>query len=106
MRETIKDNRGMKIGSYESFLNGKTIVYDENGAKLGEIRPEGNFLVAYNKNGIKMAKWNEKDDCTYDKNNRKNGKGIILAELCEKERGSHVIPSGGIHSGVSCQFFS
>lgn len=42
MRETIKDNRGMKIGSYESFLNGKTIVYDKNGAKLGESRPEGN----------------------------------------------------------------
>ena len=78
MRETIKDNRGMKIGSYESFLNGKTIVYDKNGAKLGEIRPEGSFLVAYNKNGIKMAKWNEKDDCTYDKNNRKLGKGNML----------------------------
>lgn len=34
------------------------------------------------------------------------GKGIIFAELCEKERGSHVIPGGGVHSGVSCQLFS
>jgi hypothetical protein len=25
-----------------------------------------------------MAKWNEKDDCTYDKNNRKLGKGNML----------------------------
>ena len=81
MRQIIKDNRGMKIGSYESFSNGKTIVYDKNGAKLGEIRPEGNSLVAHNKIGVKIAKWNEKDDCTYDKMNKKLGKGNLLLEM-------------------------
>lgn len=81
MRENIKDKRGMKIGSYESFLNGKTIVYDKMGRKLGEIRPEGSYLVAYDSRGIKMAKWNERDDWTYDKNNRRICKGNVLLDM-------------------------
>lgn len=81
MREIIKNNRGIKIGSYESSLNGKTIVYDKKGAKLGEIRPNGNYLEAYNKKGVKMAKWNERDDCTYDSKNKKLGKGNLLLEM-------------------------
>lgn len=78
MKETLKDKRGMKYGAIETSLNGRTVVYDKNNIKIGEIRPEGNFLVAYNKMNIKMGKWNEKDDCTYDKMNRKLGKGNML----------------------------
>ncbi len=78
MKETIKDKRGMKIGSYDKQLNGRIVVYDKSGIKIGEIKPEGTYLVAYDKRHMKMAKWNERDDCTYDKNNRKIGKGNML----------------------------
>jgi hypothetical protein len=78
MREVIKDKRGFKIGSYDKQLNGKMIVYDKSGFKIGEIRPEGTYLVAYDKKFIKMAKWNERDDYTYDKSNRRIGKGNLL----------------------------
>ena len=51
MRKDIKDNRNMKIGSIDERLNGQTIIYDKLGAKIGEIRPENNRLVAYDKLG-------------------------------------------------------
>lgn len=78
MKETLKDKRGIKYGLIETSLNGKTVVYDKNNVRLGEIRPEGNYLVAYNKNNVRMGKWYENDNCTYDKNNRRLGKGNML----------------------------
>lgn len=81
MRQTLKDNRGMKIGSIDRHLNGRITVYDKIGSKIGEIRPQGKELIAYDKRGIKIAKWKETDDCTYDKNNRKIGKGDLLLDL-------------------------
>lgn len=54
MRENLRDKRGFIYGSYEKFLNGKTVVYDKFSHRLGEIRPEGNYLVAYNQLGQKL----------------------------------------------------
>ncbi len=78
MREELKDKRNMRIGYLDKQLNGRTIVYDKNNARLGEIRPEGSYLVAYDKNNRRLAKWYENDDYTYDANNRRLGKGNML----------------------------
>ena len=85
MRETLKNSRGIKIGSYETKLLGKTIVYDKNNIRLGEIRPSGNRLIAYDKMNRKIAEWNERDDYTYDSHHRKIAKGNVLIDLYFEE---------------------
>ena len=42
-------------------------------------------LVAYDSRGIKMAKWYERDDWTYDRNNRRISKGNILLDMFFEE---------------------
>ena len=81
MRQTLKNNRGIKIGSYETKLNGKIIVYDKNNIRLGEIKPSGGRLIAYDKMGRKLAEWNERDDSTYDSHHRKIAKGNLLLDI-------------------------
>ncbi|MCR5248972.1 MAG: hypothetical protein K6E50_00025 [Lachnospiraceae bacterium] len=81
MREDIRDAKKQKIGSIDRSLNGRVVVYNKMNNKLGEIRPNGNYLVAYDKNGRKMAQWYEKDNCTYDNSGRKIAKGNILLDL-------------------------
>ncbi|GEM_PF-6166880 len=78
MREDLKDSRNQRFGSIDRQLNGKIIVYDKNNRLLGEIRPEGNYLIAYDRSNRRMAKWNERDDYTYDMSNRRLGKGNML----------------------------
>ena len=78
MREDLRDGRNQRIGSIDKQLNGRITVYDKNNVRLGEIRPEGSYLVAFDKNNRRMAKWNERDDYTYDNNNRRLGKGNML----------------------------
>ncbi len=81
MRKDIKDNRNMKIGSIDERLNGQTIIYDKLGAKIGEIRPENNRLVAYDKLGRRLAYWDENNDTTWEPNGRKMAKGNVLLGL-------------------------
>lgn len=78
MREDLRDSRNQRIGCIDKQLNGRITVYDKNNVRLGEIRPEGSYLVAFDKNNRRMAKWYERDDCTYDNNNRRLGKGNML----------------------------
>ncbi len=78
MREELKDDRRNRIGYIDRQLNGKITVYDKSNSRLGEIRPEGSYLVAYDKSNRRMAKWNERDDYTYDSSNRRLGKGNML----------------------------
>lgn len=81
MREDLKDSRNQRFGSIDRQLNGKIIVYDKNNRLLGEIRPEGNYLIAYDRSNRRMAKWNERDDYTYDMSNRRLGKGNMLIRM-------------------------
>lgn len=81
MREEIKDSRSMRIGYIDKQLNGKATIYDKNYRRLGEIKPEGSYLVAYDSSYRRMAKWNERDDTTYDAMNRRIGKGNLLIDL-------------------------
>lgn len=85
MREEIKDSRRMKIGYIDKHLNGTITVYDKNYRKLGEIKPNGNYLVAYDSSYRKMAMWKENDDTTYDTSYRRIGKGNMLIDLYFKE---------------------
>ena len=71
----------MKIGSYETKLNGKIIVYDKNNIRLGEIKPSGSRLIAYDKMNRRIAEWNERDDYTYDSNRRRIAKGNMLIDI-------------------------
>ncbi|MBQ6638356.1 MAG: hypothetical protein IJH82_06850 [Lachnospiraceae bacterium] len=81
MREELKDSRNQRVGYIDRQLNGKITVYDKNNVRLGEIRPEGSYLVAYDKTNRRMGKWNENDDYTYDSNNRRIGKGNLLIPM-------------------------
>ena len=81
MREDIKDSRNQRIGYIDKQLNGKITVYDKSHNRIGEIKPEGKRLVAYNKNFQRMAYWDESSDYTYDSSNRRLSKGNILVTL-------------------------
>ena len=85
MREEIKDSRRMRIGYIDKQLNGRITVYDKNYRRLGEIKPEGNCLVAYDSSYRRMALWKENDDTTYDTSFRRMGKGNMLLDLYFKE---------------------
>ncbi len=81
MRQDLKNNRNQKIGSIDTQLNGKSIIYNKMGAKIGEIRPNGHRLIAFDKLGRKMAFWDENTDITYEPNGRKIAKGNLLVGL-------------------------
>ncbi len=81
MREEIKDSKRQRIGYIDRQLNGKITIYDKTNFKIGDIRPEGKKLVAYDKKGFKFAYWDENQDATFDKSFRKISKGNILVEL-------------------------
>ena len=81
MREELKDARRMRIGYIDRQLNGKIYVYDKMNRKIGEIRPEGNKLSAYDNKFHKIAYWQESNDTTYDTHARKIAKGNILIDL-------------------------
>lgn len=78
MREDIKDNRNQKIGSIDSQLNGRSTIYNKMGSRIGEIRPNGHRLEAFDKTGRKIAYWDENNDTTYEPNGRKIDKGNLL----------------------------
>ena len=85
MRKDIKDNKNKKIGSIDTQLNGRSTIYNKEGNRIGEIRPDGNRLVAYDKHGKKIAYWQERDDTTYTPNARKIAKGNLLIEMYFQE---------------------
>ena len=78
MREDIKDKRNQKIGSIDSQLNGRSTIYNKMGSRIGEIRPNGHRLEAFDKTGRKIAYWDENNDTTYEPNGRKIDKGNLL----------------------------
>ena len=85
MREDIRDSRRNKIGSIDTQLNGRSTIYNKNGVKIGELRPSGHRLEAYDKVGKKIAYWDETNDTSYEANGRKITKGNILVSLFFQE---------------------
>ena len=85
MREDIRDSKRNKIGSIDTQLNGKSTIYNKMGLKIGEIRPSGHRLEAFDKLGRKMAYWDESNDTTYDCLGRKMAKGNVLVMLYFQE---------------------
>ncbi len=81
MRQDLKDSRNQKIGSIDTQLNGRTTIYNKMGVRIGEIRPSGHRLEAFDKIGKKIAYWDETNDTTYEPNGRKMGKGNMLIDL-------------------------
>lgn len=80
-KEAIKDKRGLTLGYVETFLNGTAKVYDKQHRRIGEIKPQGNQLIAYDASFRRIAYWKETSNETYDKMGRRIGKGNILIEL-------------------------
>ncbi|SCY30719.1 hypothetical protein SAMN02910370_02064 [Lachnospiraceae bacterium XPB1003] len=81
MRQDLKDSRNQKIGSIDSQLNGRSTIYNKVGSKIGELRPNGHRLEAFDKVGRKIAYWDENTDTTFEPNGRKIGKGNMLVGL-------------------------
>ncbi len=81
MKEEIKDSRRQRIGYIDRQLNGKSTVYDKMNMRIGEIKPEGHRLVAYNKMNLRMGYWDENSDATFDKNNHRIAKGNVLLDM-------------------------
>ena len=81
MRKDIKNNRNQKIGSIDTQLNGRSVIYNKVGSKIGELRPEGSKLVAYDKSGRRMAYWDERSDTSFESNGRRISKGNVLMDL-------------------------
>jgi len=78
MKEEIKDNMNRRIGYVEKQLNGVVTVYDKFNSRLGQMKPEGHKLVAYDKFSKKMGYWDENWNETYDAYGKKIQKGNIL----------------------------
>ncbi len=81
MREEIKNSSRRTIGYIEKLSGGRTEVREKNFNKLGEIREEGEKLVAYDRHFSRMGYWQKRDDTTYDRTHRKIGKGNLLIDL-------------------------
>lgn len=81
MKEEIKDSRRQKIGYIDKQLNGRSTIYDKTSTRLGEIKPEGHRLVAYNKTSQRMGYWDEISDATFDKSGRRLAKGNTLLSM-------------------------
>jgi len=58
--------------------NGRSTIYNKMGSRIGEIRPNGHRLEAFDKTGRKIAYWDENNDTTYEPNGRKIDKGNLL----------------------------
>ena len=72
----------MKIGYIDSQLNGQSRIFNKSGVKIGELRPDGHRLNAYDKSGRKIAYWDENLDITFEvPSQRKLGKGNMLVSL-------------------------
>ncbi len=85
MREEIKDSRGKRIGYIEDATYGKKNVLDLQGHILGQIRPEGNRLAAYDKVSRKFGYWDKYSDTTYTLAGIKIGKGNLLLSFFFKD---------------------
>ncbi len=81
MREEIRDDKRNRIGYVETQSNGRTVVYDKTLSRIGEIKKEGQYDIAYDKHGSRIAKWSEKEDITYDRFNHRIGKGNMLVSM-------------------------
>ncbi len=81
MQEAIKDARNMTVGYIDRRLNGCMLVYDQRHRLLGEIRPSGSRMIAYDHGHKQIAYWDKNSDCTYESSFKKIGKGNLLIEL-------------------------
>lgn len=81
MREEIKDSSRKRIGYIEDGSYGKKNILDAQGHPLGQIRPEGNNLGAYDKAGRKLGYWYKDFDTTHTLAGKKIGKGNLLLNL-------------------------
>ena len=81
MREEVKDKRGRRIGFVEEDLLHRITVLDSYSRRLGRIEPQGSNMVAYDHVNRKLAIWKKWEDCTYDAQNRRLGKGNLLLGL-------------------------
>lgn len=80
-KEKLKDERGRTIGYVETTLNNQTKVYNAQSIKVGEIKPQGNRLIAYNKMNQQIAYWDQSRKATFDKMGRKISNGNVLITL-------------------------
>ena len=81
MKKPITDARRNKIGYIDQMINGKAIIYDKMGRKIGEIRPHGTrMLDAYNTRGQKIATYDSTTDTT-KVGFKKIGKGNLLVGM-------------------------
>ena len=76
--EEIKDVRRNRIGYIDRQLNGKCAIYDKMNMRIGELRPNGHRLEAYDKMGRKLGYWDENNDTSYDARGMRLGKGNML----------------------------
>lgn len=81
LKERLKDKSGRTIGYVETALNNNTKVFNEKNIRIGEIKPQGNRLIAYNKMNQQIAYWDQSRNVTFDKMGRKIGSGNILLTL-------------------------
>lgn len=54
---------------------------DRNGIKIGEIKSSNGKLVLYDKSGIKLGSYDPQNDITRDSNGIKIGTGNLLTTL-------------------------
>jgi hypothetical protein len=80
-KETLKDKRGQTFGYIDTSLNGTARIYDKQNRKIGELKPQGKQLIAYDHSLKKIAYWDENRNITFDKMGRKISNGNILISL-------------------------
>ena len=78
MKEPIRDARRQTIGYMDRQSNGKCTIYDKMYRRIGEIRPNGSKLEAFDHMNRRLGSWDERTDTTFDKMNRRMGKGNLL----------------------------
>lgn len=78
MKEAIRDKRRMIIGYVDKKLNGEYIIYNKSNLRLGIMKPSGSKLYAFDKSNRRLGYWDERTNTTYDKNNKRMGKGNLL----------------------------
>ena len=80
-KEKLTDRSGKTIGYIEKFLNGTAKVYDAQSRRIGELKPQGKQLIAYDSSSRKLGYWDETRNVTFDKMGRKIGNGNMLVAL-------------------------
>ena len=77
-REPILYARKNRIGYIETSITGRSIIRDKMNRKIGELKPSGNRIVAYDGMLHKLGYYDKFRDATFDTMNKKIGKGNLL----------------------------